>query len=381
MATQNAVEVELAYGFETTWGVPATSLKRMHRVSSTLSYAEEAIESQRQRPDREVADLGRGTASSEGDISDEFAIGDHDEWIEALFCGTWADGPTWTGSADLDALDGTVTRSADSFIADGFRVGMVVSLAGATNTVSKARIAALTDTVMTLEDADLVDETVGALTVSAPGKVLKNGKVKRSLTLQQFYPDIDGDPYEVFPGQRIGTATLTVSPRGNVSIRYGVRGKASLLRSTSLDASIDALPTGEILSGVSGRAYLNGVPLTLLTDLSVEFNNELSGDGVAFSRELPHITYGRFMVSLNFTAFFDADTLLKAQRNATEMVLELRFESRDGTQFENLILPRVRFQRTPKNIQGNGPVTLSGQGMALRSEAYGCTVLLQRSNA
>lgn len=61
--------------------------------------------------------------------------------------------------AEVGATGDTITRSAGSWISDGFTVGMQVSVRGTvSNNVSSAAIAAVTSTVLTLDTADLTPE-------------------------------------------------------------------------------------------------------------------------------------------------------------------------------------------------------------------------------
>ncbi len=80
--------------------------------------------------------------------------------------------PTLT-FAEVGATGDTITRSAGSWITDGFAVGDLIAVTGAVNGANNetaARIAALSDTVITLDTDDLVAEvaTAGCTVTATP---------------------------------------------------------------------------------------------------------------------------------------------------------------------------------------------------------------------
>lgn len=70
---------------------------------------------------------------------------------------TMSGSPTLT-FAEVGATGDTVTRSAGSWITDGFAVGHIVTIAGSVSNNVTGRIAALTATVLTFDTTDLVAE-------------------------------------------------------------------------------------------------------------------------------------------------------------------------------------------------------------------------------
>jgi hypothetical protein len=68
-----------------------------------------------------------------------------------------AGSPTLTFT-EVGATGDTITRSSGSWIADGFAVGMIVTIAGSASNNITGAIAGLTATVLTLGTTDLVDE-------------------------------------------------------------------------------------------------------------------------------------------------------------------------------------------------------------------------------
>lgn len=98
--------------------------------------------------------------------------------------------------AEVDATGDTITRSAGSFIADGFRVGQILTITGsASNNVTTDAITAVTATVITLDTTDLEAEgpvAAGTVRISAPAE-----------TLAAWKADIDGEFEDIADEPRI----------------------------------------------------------------------------------------------------------------------------------------------------------------------------------
>jgi hypothetical protein len=77
--------------------------------------------------------------------------------------------------AEVGATGDTITRSAGSWITDGFAINDTITVAGSASNNVTGRIAGLTATALTLDATDLANEgPVGSVTVTAP----KNGMAK-----------------------------------------------------------------------------------------------------------------------------------------------------------------------------------------------------------
>lgn len=82
----------LCYKVETTWGttVSGAGFKKLRHTSCNLDLQKDAITSQEIRSDRQTADLRHGVKRVSGDIAFELSYGNFDDFIEAVFFGTWA---------------------------------------------------------------------------------------------------------------------------------------------------------------------------------------------------------------------------------------------------------------------------------------------------
>lgn len=126
--------------------------------------------------------------------------------------------------AEVGATGDTITRSAGSWIADGFAVGDDVTISGSVsnNITTTAGIATLTATVMTLDTDDLVDE---AATAS------EDVTITKSQTMAQWVSEADTDFASVDAQKRIdlGLGRLRVlSPVTGWEFRRPVSWAASI---------------------------------------------------------------------------------------------------------------------------------------------------------
>ena len=81
-------EASLAYGVQVACGTPQTVLTSVRYTSESLAMTTEATESAEIRPDRNVTDLVRTSASVGGAIGFELSYGNFDPWIKGLLQAT-----------------------------------------------------------------------------------------------------------------------------------------------------------------------------------------------------------------------------------------------------------------------------------------------------
>jgi hypothetical protein len=163
--------------------------------------------------------------------------------------------PTLT-FAEVGATGDTITRSAGSWITDGFVVGDFITVTGAingNNNETSARIAALTATVITLDTDDLDNEvgTAGCTVVARPGLTFAEvGAIGDTITRNRGSWLDDGF--------RAGD-TITVAGSGSNNVTGAITGATATvltMGSTDLAAELVSTQNVTITAGQTKAAWM-----------------------------------------------------------------------------------------------------------------------------
>lgn len=383
MSVQSVVTAQVALAPETVWGTaPTSGYVEQPRVNWSVTLQKEAYNSNRVQANRRIRFSRHGTRFVEGNYEDELSIGGQDLVLESALGGTFQAGATSTLTVEISAAADTLTRATGSWIADGFLPGLVVEIANAADPANngRARVLAATATVLTLDKA-LVDASADEIAISVVGKVLRDQAIKRSFAAQIAMADLDTPLYFIQSGLLVSQATLNLAPNGISTINATIMGRDEERRTTPLDASVEASPSGELLTTPEGELYLDGVLFARLTELSVEINNNVSRRAVIGSNAIENLNQGRLAVTGSLSALLDGPALLERFDDETEFSLVLRLNAPNGTDFQSIILPRVRLNGATKNLQGEEEVIVSGAIVVLESVANDATLLIQSTAA
>ena len=141
MTIARGVGKKIAFKKETAWGelAGAASAKYLRRVTSAFNLTKETYESNEIRTDYQVADMRHGVRSAEGSLNGEFSPGSYTDFIQGVLARDFTAGGTATGLTVTIAAAGnlfTIARTAGSWITDGFFVGNVIRLTGASLNVA-----------------------------------------------------------------------------------------------------------------------------------------------------------------------------------------------------------------------------------------------------
>jgi hypothetical protein len=360
------VNVTLAYGVESTFGVAATAggtSKFLRRVSSGLSLNKESFQSNEVRNDLEISDLRHGMRSAGGSIEGELSLTSYDDFLEAAMCGTWAAGATKVGTDSVTTQANSITRGTGSWITDGFKIGDVVrftNLSDAANNSKNLTVTALTALVMTVAET-LVVNAVGDTSWNAAvqGFKLTTGLTTRSFTIEQRYTAIDIS--EQFLGMRVGGFKISVPPNGMATISLDFMGKdASILSAASSPyfTAITAAPNTAIMAGSTGYIRLNSAQQLAVTSLDLSLTNNLSNTPVIGTNVSPDILYGRRQISGSVSVYLESEALLNVFANETEVDLFMRLELPGAAplDFMQFTITRLKLGGISKSIGTDGGV-------------------------
>lgn len=400
--TQPAVNVQIAYAPETTFGTPALagSSQFIRRVSSTLVVNKNAIASNEVRSDQQVFDVRHGVRQAGGALEGELSTGTYDDFMQAVMRGTWATGisasNTQLTSVVANAAASNVVFTGGDLLALGFKVGDVVRFTGMTQAANNntnfrvTSIGGANNRTMGVTPPPVDSASSTTFTVVVPGRKLTNGTVQRSFTIEQRNPDISVS--ERFSGCRIGAMNVSLNPNSMATARFDVLGLDGTVLSGGSFPYFTS-PTAEtatgVLAGVSGSIRLAGVEQGIVTAADFSINCNLRADPVVGALTVPQIFYGRTVVTGSISAFLRDAALLNAFLNETEtdFVVQLNGAGPQPQDFLCFSFQRVKLNGVSKTIGPDGGVIATFPFQALLrtggagQQADQSTLVIQRSNA
>lgn len=401
MTIAAGVNKKVAYKKEVAWGVApgATGAKYLRRVESSLDLEKETYQSGEIRPDGQVADFRHGVRSVKGAIKGELSVGTYNDFFAAALRNDFAATAT-TGAVIVIAVTGAgtaFTRSAGSYLTDGFKLGDVVGAAGfteANNNDHRAMITALTATVMTVATLDgvaLTDEIEGdSVTLAIVGKktlAATSGHTDDSFAIEHWFSDIAQS--ELYTGEKVESIKIGLPPSGMATIDIGFMGKGRTNGTSEYFTTPTAAGSDPVLAGVNGFVYVDGSPVALITGMDFDITTNLTADPVVGSDEYPFIFRGRVLVSGNMSVYFQDAAFRDYFDNETEVAVYAVFKGGSGanTEFTSFIFPRIKAGGSSKDDGEKGIIqsvpftallnTTGGTGTAIDNT----TVAIQDSQA
>jgi hypothetical protein len=397
MPLQSNVNVTLRYGAESTFGVASSDAGRLlRRASSTIAPSKDSFTSNEVRSDQQVSDVRHGTRRAQGVLTGDLSLESYDDFFAAVMRSSWVAGVTASQATLLSVTAsnsaGTFTFGGGSLLTAGFKVGDVFRFTlgvPAANLNRNFRITSLTGTVMGVfpKPTDMASQS--SFTLGVRGRKLLMGTAMPSFTIEQNMPDLDIT--ELFTGMRVGELALSLTPAGVATANFSFQGRdfevRNLAQAPFFTSPVAETTTG-VLSGVQGNVSFNGAVSSVVTQLDLSVNLNLSSQPVVGSQVVPDIFYGRSVVTGNISAFIEDISLLNAFINESEIdiVAQLDAAGADPKDFLTINMQRVKLTGLNKTIGPDGGVMASfpfqallkpgGTGTAFDQS----TVVFQRSN-
>jgi hypothetical protein len=405
MPIANGVFKKVRYKRQASFGAPisgATGGQEMRRVTSDLDISKDNYRSNEMRPDMQRGDLRHGARSVGGKISGELSVGTHKDFFETFCRQTWQT-PSTTGAlttvtaATTSGTQGTFTRSAGSYLTDGFAVGRVVRPSGFTttgvgNNGKNMLIIGLSATVMTVTTLDgsaVAAKAAGdSVTIVEPGKktwVPLSGHTNDCYTIEHWFSDIAQS--EVFDSCRVANVDIGLPATGMATIDWTFLGRDLLRGTASYFTSPAATTTGRSLAAVNGVLVLNGSPVAILTALTIAGNANASTGQVVGSNVTPDVFMGPVDVTGSATVYFQDAAVRDLFVDEVECMLACAFttDNTPGSGFMAFTLPRIKATSATKDDGEKGlTLTLAFTGLVNDVPAVGTqatTFMVQDSAA
>jgi len=333
----------VAYIAETTFGTtPATpTLKTVRMTSSDFSYQSETTTSNELRTDRMVSDAPEVGASSGGSINFELSLGgSFDELVEAALCGTWT---TQISNDSVAVIAGNKFSKTAGW--SGVVAGQWLYASGFTDPANNGwhKVTAVTANDVTVASTLVVEAAAAGKKVG--GKMLRNGTVKRSFSVEQAFLDIN--QFLLFRGQRLNSLSLSVSAGSIVTGAFAFQGTETARQGTTFSTggtptAASSTPVVNATSNV-GKVQEGGANLTTaIQAIQLQLDNGLRNQTGVGSKFPVGIGLGRQTVSGSIDAYFEDGALFDKFLAHTASSLSFGFSDSAGNAYR-VTIPKVFF--------------------------------------
>lgn len=393
MTIATGVAKKLVYKKQSALGTIATAsgAQYLRRVTSTVDLKKATYQSAEIRSDYQRADFRHGVRTVDGTISGELSPGSYADFIGSSVRQAWQS-PSTTGAiitvtaAVTTGASGTFTRSAGSYLTDGFKIGDVVrwtgwATTGVPNNTHNFLITSLTATVMTgtmLDGVAIGAKAAGdSVTCTVVGKknwIPLTGHLREYYTIEHAYTDIVQS--EVFTDCVVSQAMFKMPPTGMNTCEFSILGLNMQTDTTAYFTTPTAAVGTGVTAAANGALYIGGVAVGLVTGLDITLNGNYSTPGgVVGSNVEPDIFQGSIDVTGNATVLFQDGTFRDYFLDETEVSLIAVFTTANtpNADFFGITMSRLKFGGASKD-DGEKGLTLTMPFTALLNSAGGATV-------
>ena len=339
MAYQSGRNILVAYKPEVTFGAlpGATTAKVFRPNSGGLNLTKEPIRSNENRRDGQITRGRHGSRSVSGSFAGDLSLGSYDDFIEAVFRGTFEAALTISevtaGLTSITTTANTIVAAGGSWITAGLRVGNVIRLtnhASVANNGRNLRIIGLTADTITVAEALTVNAVADAgFTITRPKKLVM-GTTPRSFTIEEREIDIDGS--EVFKGCRIGQMQLQLQPNGQVVITFTIVGRdMEVMDGAASPYFTDPVATVSLgMTAVEAMIRLGSEDVLDITALDLTINLNASGVPVVGSVLTPEVFTNQATVEGSITALKQDVSRMQSFLDEDELSLHLLFTENEA---------------------------------------------------
>ena len=250
MSASSSVQHKLSILPENAYGVtpdPALLFRRKPITATTLGLARGTVTSAIINPNRQISDVRPGNRQIGGEISTELTWQDHDDLLEALFCGTWTTRKTGVCNDAATNVDGDITSGVKQ-VTTATIVGTVTGSGNAKLTVTSA----LLMTPLVIEVAVLNTDTASGVATKARAALNASGNITSRFTVGGAGADIT----LTVKATAVNDATLNVASDNDTST--GLTAEPTSAATTAgVAGTLPVFPVGEPIT-IAGMGTGNG---------------------------------------------------------------------------------------------------------------------------
>lgn len=362
---------------------PGTSgAQTLRRVASTLNLRKQTYASAEVRPDRQIGDFRHGPRRVDGDISGELSPATYTSFIEAVHRDTKAVGIS-ASQADFTSITASASGSAFTMtggdpVAKGFLIGDLIRFTGNTAVADNAKNFVITgfsggsNRVVAVTPAP-VDSTISStFTMIGPGKstiVPASGHVSRKFAIEVLHQDLGQS--RVFTELRATKYALSLPATGMATITNSFLGRDQLSLTGGASPYFiapAAITTTGIIAAVSGSLLLGGVPVGVVTGLTIQCDLAPTPATVTSQNFAAEVFLSHANVTGQITAYMTDTSFFDNFANEVELELLVRLDTTLAANTPSMVfyLPRIKLGTADLALTGESGQMITSSYQALR---------------
>lgn len=334
MATANGIDALICIAKQSAEGTKAGAgtAQIYPRITATFDTDADKYSSAEIDQSQQQGDTRLGNFRTSGAINGEASCATYAPLMAALLRRDFTAGVVATAQTTIASTTAGLTRSAGSFLTDGFDAGNVVVITGFTTTATanNARNFFVTSVTATALNGQFLDGTAMAakvagdsVTVTVKGKTTYTPLTGH--TNDWFTAEIQETKIgvnRVFVDQQPSKMDLSVQPNGMTTMNFTFMGKQELANSASAYFTAPtAAPTNGKFSGTTALLSVNGIPSQICTGMSLSVDGQVKIDGVIGTKYATAASRGKVMGSGQFTVLMQDSVYLDYFKAETELSL------------------------------------------------------------
>ena len=386
MTIQFGAGKKIIYKEESELGVDpgASSAQELRSVSSDLGTNPATYQSNERNPNQQINDMRLGLRQVGGTIRGELSCGTYKDFISAAVRKTWAAGGATSAATNISSTAGAlgtqkISRAAGSFLTDGFKRGDAIAMTGwgTTMAVNNNRnyiildvtaldmyLAEVQDLGYALSDTARTIVTLGAgdsVAIASRGYkawVPQTGHIAKSYTIEHQFTDIGR--HHRFNGCRVAGIDIGLPATGLSTFDTRVLGLRMQRATSAYFTSPTAATTTGVMAASNGLLTYNGGVSGLVTGATIRVDDSASVGPVVGSNYSPDVFVGRIIVSGQFTAYFQDDSITVDALNeaAPSLVVALTENNLPNSNIFVVNIPKLKMgNATPNDVEGGLIIT------------------------
>lgn len=331
------------------------------RVTATFDTEADKYSSNEIDPSQQQSDTRLGNFRTSGAVNGEASCGTYALLMAALLRRDFTAGATTGAQTTIASTATGFTRTAGSFLTDGFDAGNVIRAAGFTApaTANNAKnffltsVTALEIKGVFMDGSAMVVKAAGdSITLALPGK--RTFTPLTGHTTDWFTAEVQDPSISVnrcFIDQMVSKMDIAIQPNGLTTSNFTMMGKLEgpTTPAAFFTGSTAAPPTGKF-SGATAMLSVGGIPSQICTGMSLSIDGQVKIDPVIGSKYATAASRGKVAGSGQFTVLMQDSAYIDYFKTETEIPLAYAMASSNAGTADVMALTMGRIKITSAKV-------------------------------